>query len=295
VRRPDTDLLSTGARRQIDALLAAQPEAASWLGVLSAVLEESAAPPWETMARATRLVLERPPAAPLLSGAEIPADARYVERWLRQVLLIAGNAGPESASLRGVAESRDLASLAVLEMAINAEGDRLDAAAITLGAAPEALAVAAGLAGIPLLQAIRRRFGAAVALHWSEGYCPVCGDWPLLAEQRGLERARRLRCGRCGSDWAQPGVRCPYCDVTGHAARAALVPEADGEARRIEICHQCHGYLKSVSTLRAWAGDEIPLADMATVDLDLAALSREYERPGPRPLEPGVTVVKGGG
>ncbi|MCC7022028.1 MAG: formate dehydrogenase accessory protein FdhE [Thermomicrobiales bacterium] len=289
------DPLSAGARRQIDALLAAQPEAASWLGVLSAVLAESAAPRWETMASATRLSPERAPAAPLLAGAVIPVDPRAAERWVREVLRIAADAGPEAASLRAAAESRDLAPLDMLAMAINAEGDHLDAAAITLGASPEALAVAAGLASIPLLQAVRRRFGAAVAAHWSEGYCPVCGDWPLLAEQRGLERARRLRCGRCGSDWAQPGIRCPYCNVTGHAARAALIPETDSEARRVEICYQCRGYLKSVSTLRAWAGDEIPLADMATVDLDLAALAREYERPGPRTLRPGVTVVTADG
>ena len=46
-------------------------------------------------------------------------------------------------------------------------------------------------------------------------------------------------------------------------------------------------------TLRAWAGDEVPLADLATVELDLAALEREYERPAPRRLEPGARVVAG--
>ena len=120
---------------------------------------------------------------------------------------------------------------------------------------------------------------------------PLCGGWPHLAEQRGLERTRRLRCARCGGDWAQPGVRCPYCGVVGHEARAALVSEQDGEARKVETCSACRGYLKSVSTLRAWAGDEVALIDLATVDLDLVALEREFERPEPRRLEPGVRVT----
>ena len=36
------------------------------------------------------------------------------------------------------------------------------------------------------------------------------------------------------------------------------------------------------STLRAWPGAEVCLADLATIDLDLAALERDYERPEPR-------------
>ena len=79
--------------------------------------------------------------------------------------------------------------------------------------------------------------------------------------------------------------------MVGHEARAALVSEQDGEARKVETCSACRGYLKSVSTLRAWAGDEVALIDLATVDLDLVALERAFERPQPRRLEPGVQVV----
>ena len=79
--------------------------------------------------------------------------------------------------------------------------------------------------------------------------------------------------------------------MVGHESRAALVSEQDGEARKVETCSACRGYLKSVSTLRAWAGDEVALTDLATVDLDLVALEREFERPEPRRLEPGVRVT----
>ena len=87
-----------------------------------------------------------------------------------------------------------------VEWLVNADGDRPDAVAISVNLDPDALSAAAALAVMPLLQALRRRFAPAIDPRWSEGVCPVCGGWPMLAEQRGLERARRLRCGRCGGD-----------------------------------------------------------------------------------------------
>ena len=287
--------LSAGARRQIDLLLASQPETAPWLGVLSAVLEEaagdSAGTPWDTVAASTVLQAERSAGTPVLAGAHIPIDAPLADRWVRRVLALAAEAGPEAIGLRVAASDVTLDARAFLEAAINADGDHLDAVARSRDIDPDALAAVAALAVMPLLQALRRRFGPALDPRWDEGWCSLCGGWPHLAEQRGLERTRRLRCARCGGDWAQPGVRCPYCGVVGHEARASLVSEQDGEARKVETCSACRGYLKSVATLRAWAGDEVALTDLATVDLDLVALERDFERPEPRRLEPGVRVT----
>jgi FdhE protein len=269
------------------------------LGVLSAILAEAAdgppGGPWDAVAASTSLQTEHPPSTPLLAGARIPVDAPLADRWVRRVLALAAEAGPEAIGLRAVAgddsSGAPLDSRAFLEAAVNADGDRLEAMARSLDVDPDALAAVAALAVMPLLQALRRRFGPAVDTRWHEGHCPICGGWPHLAEQRGLERTRRLRCARCGGDWVQPGVRCPYCGAIGHEARAALVSEQDGEARKVETCSACRGYLKSVSTLRAWDGIEVALIDLATVDLDLVALEREYERPEPRRLEPGVQVI----
>jgi len=283
--------LSPGARRQIDLLLTSQPETTPWLGVLSAVLEEAADPAWDAAAASTVLQAESAPGTPLLAGARIPIDAPLAERWVRRVLALAAEAGPEAVGLRAAASDVTLDARAFLETVLNADGDRLDTLARSMDIDPDALAAVATLAVMPLLQALRRRFGPAVDPRWHEGHCPICGGWPHLAEQRGLERTRRLRCARCGGDWAQPGVRCPYCGVVGHEARAALVSEQDGEARKVETCSACRGYLKSVSTLRPWPGDEVALVDLATVDLDLVALERDFERPEPRPLEPGVRVI----
>jgi FdhE protein len=286
--------LSAGAQRQIDTLLRQQPEAGPWLGVLSAALEECANPAWDEAAGATTLAVEIAPGAPLLAGAHIAVDAALVERWVRRLLALAAETGSEAMPLRAAAANGARDPLALLEAAINADDERLEARARLHGVDPDALRAAAALAAMPLLQALRRHFAAGADPLWSEGVCPICGGWPVVAEERGLERARRLRCGRCGGDWAQPGIRCPYCGVTGHEARAALVPEQEGKARRIETCAACRGYLKSVSTLRAWAGDEVALADLATVDLDLVALERDLTRPEARPLVPGIRFTASG-
>ena len=293
-------------------LLTSQPETAPWLGVLSVVLGEATEPTWNAVAAATTLADTsrsvgpaslptqrlptfrlRSPGTPLLAGARIPIDAPLADRWVRRVLTMASEVGPEAIGLRAGASDVALNARAFLEAAVDADGDRMDALARSLDIDSGALAAVAAIAVMPLLHALHRRFGPLEALdpRWDEGWCPLCGGWPHLAEQRGLERTRRLRCARCGGDWAQPGVRCPYCGVVGHEARAALVSEQDGEARKVETCSTCRGYLKSVSTLHAWADDEVALTDLATVDLDLVALERGFERPEPRRLDPGVRIL----
>jgi len=283
--------LSPGARRQIDSLLAAQPETAPLLALLTAVLEEAQGGQWETIAADTLLRPERSPGTPLLAGAVISLDERRLDAWARRVLDLAGGTSPEAVSLVTAARAPRLDARALVQAALNTDSNGLASIATTLDVAPDALAVAADLVAMPLMQALRRRFGPAVDAQWSEGWCPVCGDWPLLAELRGLDRARRLRCGRCGGDWAQSGIRCLYCDAIGAAHRAALVSEGNNESRKVETCSQCRGYLKSVSTLRAWPGDEVCLADLATVDLDIVALERDFARPEPRRLDVGARVL----
>jgi FdhE protein len=283
--------LSAHIRRQMETLLAAQPESGPWLGVLSAALEACADPAWDEAAATATLSRERAPGQSLLAGAQMTLEARLVDRWVRRLLAVAGEAGVEAAPLRAAARDSAFATLVFLIAAINGDNERLRQMAHEHGLDPDALAAVANLAAMPPLQTLHRRFASAIDAAWNEGFCPICGGWPLLVEQRGLERARRLRCGRCGGDWTQPGIRCPYCGVSGHTARSALVAEGDREARTIEVCSECHGYVKRVSTLGAWAGDEVVLADLATIELDLVALERDLQRPAPRPLAPPMVVI----
>jgi FdhE protein len=112
----------------------------------------------------------------------------------------------------------------------------------------------------------------------------VCAAWPAFAELRGLDRTRNLRCGRCAADWAFSVLRCPFCDERDHRALGALLPGDDQPTRRVETCRSCSGYLKSFTVLRATPSWAIPLEDLSSVPLDLAAHERGFARPERRAL-----------
>ena len=59
-----------------------------------------------------------------------------------------------------------------------------------------------------------------------------------------------------------------------------LAPE-NGQANAVvEACRRCRGYVKSLTRLQAGPPAGVHLDDLATVDLDIAALDEKYERPG---------------
>lgn len=138
----------------------------------------------------------------------------------------------------------------------------------------------AGLSVTPLLHALRRT--TTIPEPWTHGFCPACGAWPVMAEYRGLERQRRLRCVRCGGDWAASWLSCVYCDERDHTRLGSIVPEARIETVKVEVCHTCRGYLKTVTTLGTLSFLELAMADLETVDLDLIAIERGFTRPPAR-------------
>jgi FdhE protein len=249
------------------------PEWERWLAALVPVLREIERSPWDA---AVPEPAERPAAdgPPLLAGAVLRVDAGEAGRWLDELRRAAG---------LGLARVPD--PLAVLEASVEQDGEALAGLAAAAGALPEAFAAVAGLAAWPLLHACRRRWAGRVDPGWSRGHCPVCGAWPALAEARGVERTRRLRCARCGGDWAAEWLRCPYCDNRDHARLAALVSEPTAERRRVEVCRACRGYVKTLTTLQAGPAAEVALDDLASVDLDVAARAQGYRRPE-RPAGP---------
>lgn len=281
---------SIAAQRQLDTLARAQPEAGGWLALLGEALREAARPEWDAVAERARLKDGTAP-APLLQGATVPVPPDLMEDWVRRLLRLAGDAGPAAGPLGAAADSPRLDAIGLTEATINDDAAGIAAWAERLNVSADALGAVAQLAAMPPLQACRRRFAAAVAPGWSEGSCPVCGGWPTLAESRGLDRSRHLRCARCGGDWVLPALRCSYCQNADHHLLGSLIPEAGGEARRVETCDRCRGYVKSVATLRAWAADEVALADLATVDLDLVAVERGFARPDAPAVDLGLRLV----
>ena len=244
--------------------------------------------PWLRLLEAARAEIDNPEHAgalpepppgkdgvPRLDGATFAISRRSADRWVRGLLAVAADAGAP-ASLSRAARAPSLDALATIEAALAADGERLDALADTAGAERAAFAPVAAVAAMPLLQACARRWSAGVAADWDHGYCPICGAWPALAEARGLERERRLRCARCGGDWRTEWLRCPFCRNRDHLRLGALAPEGTRETRKAETCADCRRYVKTVTTLRATPPAEVAIQDLATVDLDVGAIAHGY-------------------
>ena len=250
-----------------------QPSLQLWQAVLYALDD----PVWEEAV--PQPCRDRPAAAPLLAGMVCYVDARRVDRWVRSLAKLARqNTAPgQAALLRVNFHQEDV--LALLEAALCQDQARLTALAEGLGTHPHALAAIAHLAVMPLLQACGRRLASQVPHAWSCGYCPICGAWPTLAEVRGLEHSRALRCARCGAAWHTALLRCPYCDEMDHKRLSVLLPEQHGTTGQIDTCATCKGYLKTHTTLQALPAYAVALQDLATIALDVAALDRGYTRP----------------
>ena len=274
------------AARRLDELARTDPVAAPLAALHAEVLRAAADPAWEAGVpafTANRLG----DGLPLLHGQTLAVDPERIGRLLLRLSDIAAASGSAAgtgpdriASVRQALRAPALDPLATLEAIVAQDTARLEAVAGAADVDLDALAVLGQLAAVPLLRACGRR--AAPLLEgagWEAGYCPVCAAWPALAELRGLERRRWLRCGRCGAGWTYFLQRCVYCANADHRTTGYLAAEADRESRRALTCDECHGYLKAVATLGELVPGEIAVHDLGTLELDAAALGAGYGRP----------------
>ena len=249
-----------------------RPDWRPWLELLSSALEEATDPAWEiSLPSAPR----RTNGKPLLADAELRVDGALARGWLSTLFKAAAGVGVASSGELHL-DNRD--ALAIVTAAIQEAGSRLAALAMRHRWLAEPFHAVAVLGAFPLLQAVGRCWAPAIPPTWRRGCCPMCGAWPTLAETRGPERGRWLRCARCGSEWGMDHRRCVFCD-NGDPSRIGLMTETGDEGRHVETCAMCRGYLKALSTPRARPAAEVILDDLVSVDLDIAALGRGYARP----------------
>jgi FdhE protein len=252
-----------------------------WVKLLDAALHAVEGDAWVSAVPElpTHIGTAWPPYAPLLEGASVRVDGRRARKLVRELIHTAAAARDDgttwSADLRG----RRLDAIGLFRAAIVRDQTTVSRIALRAGIEPEALSVVGQLAIVPLLHACAQRWRERIPSAWTHGYCPVCGAWPALAELRGLDRSRRLRCARCASDWPLPVLQCVYCGETNHDNLGTLTPEGESQTRRVEVCYTCKGYLKTFTTLRPMALRAIAMTDLASVDLDLIAQERAYARP----------------
>jgi FdhE protein len=100
--------------------------------------------------------------------------------------------------------------------------------------------------------------------------CPCCGEWALLAESRGLERRRFLRCGRCALGWPMARLGCPSCGPGPGPDRAMVSRSFEGQSERYRLlsCGLCGLRLKVLATLDRLTPPGLLVAELATLHLD---------------------------
>jgi len=267
---------------RLDTLAEAHPEWTAWLRVVREVAVELSNPAWDAdPPRTTTAAAAASDLAPLLAGAVLQPDGRAVARLLDRVTSVARAQGLHALAgdVKQAQETSADEALAVFLAAINGDHAALDLRALRTGASPEGFRTLAQLLPMPYLHACARDWAASHRSHWSQGYCPVCGAWPAFAEVRGIERARHLRCGRCGAGWPMPVLACTYCATTDHETLGTLVVDDKKSRFALDVCRGCSGYLKSCMTLQATPSDEVLATDLASVEFDLAAVERGFLRP----------------
>jgi FdhE protein len=262
------------ARRRLDEVRHECPESEPWLRLLQEALAEGEhTAVWD--AAVPEPPADRPVKAPLLFRTVVSVDGPRTRRWVRRLARVAE------------LELDDADPLALFEAALGQHSAAFDPH-------PPALRVVGQLAAVPLLQACARVLERRLPEAWWEGYCPVCAGWPILAELRGLDRKRWLRCGRCAAAWEILTLCCPFCGETDHERLGYLAPEGEGQTRTVEVCRSCKGYVKTLATVRPVAPWAVLLEDLASIPLDLAALERGYQRPERSAYDLAVRITERG-
>ncbi|MEP7067013.1 MAG: formate dehydrogenase accessory protein FdhE [Gemmatimonadota bacterium] len=268
--------IGTAGRFSGSAEVQVDPAWQPWLDLLEIALEADGRA-WSSVVPANG---DRPAGAPLLEGTTLRVDSSRAKTLVRRL-----------AHAAGVSRVNAIDPTRAIRASITRDESALAEMAELSGVSANAFAVVAQAAAMPVLHAVTQTMSATAAAAWTRGYCPVCGAWPSLAELRGLERERRLRCGCCSADWPLALLRCAYCDERDHEKLGTLLPEGEEQFRLVETCESCHGYLKAVTTIAALSDRALILLDLSTVPLDLVAHDRGYARPARPGWAPSLEIV----
>ena len=124
------------------------------------------------------------------------------------------------------------------------------------------------LSSLPQLAPIAWQYDPQIrAARWDGDHCPLCGGEPLLAELRGLEQLRWLRCGWCATQWQVDRLYCPFCNQRDHQHLHDLFLEGQAQGPRLATCDTCSRSLPTLATLDALTAPGLLVAEMETLHL----------------------------
>ena len=247
----------------LEALTRQRPEWSPWLAVVSEARREASTANWDAA-----VPVEAPMdlGVPRLAGATVVVDPAVVARFTERLVDIAARGTASMGAFKAPLRAAD--PLAVFQASILRDP----------AGEPEPVHAVVALVAVPFLRACQRRWASATFEAWPHGYCPICALWPAFGEVRGIERRRYLRCGGCGGEWNAQPLQCHYCGNQDHHELRTLVPEDARRAGAVEACRSCRGYTKVFTRLQGGSPDNVIVEDLASVDLDVAALEQGYRR-----------------
>jgi FdhE protein len=288
----DRLLASAGARW--DAILAARPDLAPAIDLqrrlitlvvdLAGAIERGRLPRLSLPPKYVAAKLDR--GVPAFATEPIPLPVAVLTPPLLQLCaaLAAGGAGDAAEHIRTAVESGSIESGSLLGASLARNQNAIREGAVHRGLAPDLVWLVAELAVSPFAHTLQRLLFSnssdpAIAdarARWDRGYCPACGSWPALAEAVGGRRV--LRCSFCAAAWELNTYACVYCGESGEAFVTAA-PDEERKDRRVEVCATCAGYLKTVDVPELSPFPLLAIADLETMDLDVAAMEKGYSRP----------------
>ena len=230
---------------------------------------------------------------PVFSGEPIPLPVQVLHASLLRLCgaLASGGAGEAAEHVKSAIESGGMEAGSLLAASFSRDQTAIRTGAVHRGLAPDLVWLVAELAVSPFAHALQRALFASAApraaenavpalvaalTSWNRGYCPACGSWPALAEVVGGRRV--LRCSFCALAWELTTYACIYCDEDAEPF-VTTAPDEERKDRRVEVCTGCAGYLKTVEVPELSPFPLLAIADLETMDLDLAAMERGYARP----------------
>lgn len=222
---------------------------------------------------------------PALRGETIPPAVETLGPLLGAFTddIADAGAGDAATHIRQALDQGKIEPSSWLAASLGRDRDRVLRGANQMALAPDLLWLIGELAVAPLAHLLARSVLSSTDGDggrfpgWDRGLCPACGSWPALAErQAGL---RRLRCSFCGTGWRISTDGCIYCPPTEGTQFELREPSAERPGRRLACCDGCGGYLKDLELTEPLDFPLASIEDLATSDLDAAAMEAGYGRP----------------
>ncbi len=272
-------------RPDLQPAVALQQELLKLISDLADAIERGRLPKLSLPPRYLAAKLDR--GVPALAGEPIPVPVPLLKPGLLALCdaLSRGGAGEVADHISTQISETRMDAGSLLAASLKRDQDAIRTGAQHRGLAPDLLWLVAELAVTPFAYLLQRALFAssgsespllAALDSWSHGYCPLCGSWPALAEVAATHRI--LRCSFCALAWELRSYACVYCKEEGEAFVTAA-PDVERKDRRIEICKSCGSYLKTVDVPELSPFPFLAIADLETIDLDMAAMEHGYKRP----------------